>query len=106
VTHIGGGIGSESGTIVGGTPIIYNLSMASANTEYSQAIDYATKAIYVKMRVFADSKIAFTNGESGTNYLTIESGGFLFKEGIDLINKTIYIQSNASNQIAEIIVWT
>lgn len=85
---------------------IYNLSMPSAATEYSQALSNATKKIMIRMRVKAEAKIAFVSGQSGTLYITIKPGCVFYEENLNLEGVTIYLQSSAALQTAEILEWT
>lgn len=87
------------------TPIVYNVSMATANTEYSQALPTSTKRFTFQLRAANDCKLAFTAGQSGTNYITIKSGSSYTEEQLDA-NITLYFQSAVATQMAEIIVWT
>ena len=97
----------EDNTTPATTPTIYNVAMATANTEYSKAIPAGTRIIDIKIRSLnAMLKIAFTVGESGSNYITIPFGGSIHIEGVKLSGKTVYIQSPTALQICEIICWS
>lgn len=86
---------------------IYNLSMPSANTEYSQSLSNSTKAILVKTRDrTARVQIAFVSGDTDLLYVTIEPGAVYFKENLDLTGATIFVQANKSSQVCEIQEWT
>lgn len=89
----------------GKEPFIYNLSMPLAGTEYSQALSSGTKKLMIRMRTKARAQIAFAMGASGTLFFTIEPGCVYSEENLDLEGATIYIQSTAASQIAEILEW-
>ncbi len=89
------------------TPTIYNKSMASENTEYSQALPAGTRKVAIKMRDLAyEIKLSFTENESGTKYITIPVGSTMEMSGINLSGKTLYFQSSGASQVCEILVWT
>lgn len=87
-------------------PIIYNVAMADADTEYFQAIDRNAEKILIKERSGgSDLKLAYTETESGTNYITIPAG--TVKTIDDIFTKDIifYFQSPDATLTAEIEVW-
>jgi hypothetical protein len=88
------------------SPAIYNLAMPLANTEYSQVISSGTKQLLVRMRSTARAKLAFISGDSSVLYITIEAGAVYFDNQLDLSGTTIYLQSAAAGQVAEILEWT
>ena len=97
---------SSSQVLIGGTPVIYNVDMPTANTEYSQVLPSGTKKVLIKLRSGSSLlKLSYTNGESGTKYITIPVGSSKFLEGVWLSNITLYFQSPDASQIAEIEVW-
>ena len=89
------------------TPTIYNVDMTAANTEYSQALPANTRKLDIKLRAQnALLKIAFVEGESGTNYIQIPYGSSYHAENIKLTGITIYFQSPSNSQVCEILAWT
>ena len=89
------------------TPTIYNVDMTTANTEYSQALPANTRKLDIKLRVQnALLKIAFVEGESGTNYIQISYGSSLHLENVKLNNIIVYFQSPSNSQVCEILAWT
>ena len=85
---------------------IYNKSMSSANTEYSQALPDGVTKIDVKLRAQnALLKIAFTSSESGTKYITIPYGSSFHLENTNLNNIVLYFQSPSASQVCEILYW-
>ena len=87
------------------TVIIYNLTMTSANTEYSQAFPAGCTKITVQCRDAYDVKICFTSGQSGTTYWTVKSGGGYWEDHISATLTTIYAQCATAGQVLEIICW-
>jgi len=88
------------------TPYIFNLSMPVADTEYSQALPANVKIITMRMRTPATAQFSFTPGGSFTNFITIAIGTNYFDENLSLTGATLYVQSVAALQVAEILVWT
>ena len=96
----------RAGPSQGRLPVIYNLAMALANTEYSQALSQGTKKITVRMRVNASAKMAFVSGDTSILYVTLNPGTVFVEENLNLDGVTIYLQSNQPGQVAEILEWT
>ena len=88
------------------TPTIYNLSMPTANTEYSQSLSTHTKKIMIRTRDrSARLQVSFVSGNSGTIFFSIEAGAVYSEENLDLEGVTIYLRSNKAGQTAEILEW-
>jgi len=87
-----------------GTPAIYNVSVLLANTEYSQALSSSTKKFLIRVRGQSQLKLAFTAGQSGTNYITIPAGTTLNCDDLSFTG-TLYFQSVKASQIVEILEW-
>ena len=92
------------------TPIVYNVAMTNADTEYSQALPKNTRKVLFKLRgSSAALKYAYESTESGTKYITIPAGGgSKYLEGIflDLTSPiTLYFQSPTASQVLEIEVF-
>lgn len=87
------------------TPVIYNVSCALANTEYSQTLSDHTKAFMIKARGYSTIKLAFVSGASGTVYFTVPAGTTLTQDGLDFAG-TLYFQTSKASEIVEIIEWT
>ena len=86
-------------------PTIKNTTMTSADTEYSYTFPFGTQRFSIKLRALnAQLKIAFVEGESGTNYFTV---GYGDKREVDakVGGATIYFQSPTASQVAEITTW-
>jgi len=87
-------------------PTIYNVTLTSADTEYSQLLPQATVKALIRSREGNDIKLAYVEGESGINYITIPAGsGGKYIENIELFEKTLYMQSPDAGGNVEIEVW-
>lgn len=89
------------------TPTIYNVSVPLANTEVSQSLPSNTKKFLLKVRNNgSELKLAFTSGQSGTNYLSINKGATFVEDGIKVGSLTLYFQVNNANEVVEILAWS
>jgi hypothetical protein len=91
-----------------GTPTIYNVTLTSANTEYSQALPANTKRFSVHLRDYATFRVAYVTGKVAAPtapYFTIAANGELYNEGLDASSKTLYLASPTAGKTAEIEVW-
>lgn len=87
-----------------GSPYVYNLTMTTSGSPYSQVLPDNTRKLTVKLRdVGAQLQVAW---ESGGNYTTIPVGGTYNLENVKLVGKTLYLTADNSNQVAEITAWT
>ena len=90
-----------------GNPTIYNVNLLLAGTEYSQVLNNSTKKLLVRIRDGnATLRIAFSSGDTLLNYVTVPRGSNYFDENLDLQGVTIYLQSDISAKVAEILEWT
>lgn len=88
------------------TPTIYNVTVASANTEESQALSNNTKQFFIKLRGRSSSlRMGFVTGApdaaTGT-FITIPANGFLSPAGIDFSSKTLFFETSSASQVIEI----
>lgn len=86
------------------TPTIFHLSMPLANTEYSYAFPANTKEFFVQTQGFK-LKYAYTAGQSGTDYWTLQRNNYFHKWNIIAENLTIYVQSPTAGVTLEIQSW-
>lgn len=82
---------------------ITNLSLANSGTEYSHSLTANLKQLIIRSRGIAKLQISFTNGESGTKYITIPKGSNLSLIDLDFISKTLYLQSDTNSTTVEIL---
>ena len=96
----------EVQNIVVGTPTITNEAITLADTEYSYALPTGTHRVIMQSRLEGLVKIAYTVGESSTNYWTIFPGQ---QKDIEFLNGstavTLYFQSSKAAQVLEIESW-
>ena len=87
------------------TPTIYNLSMPNSGTEYSQALTKGTKKFLVKMRNKSEFRMAFVENGTTAEWITVPWGCVYLVENLDLTDATIYLQTAANGETAEILEW-
>lgn len=84
-------------------PTVANVSMASANTEYSYTLPDGTKLVRIKLRNNESfGKLAVDEGQSGTTYITINQGETI-EQPIKAGGATLYFQSDNDSDTAEIL---
>ena len=82
--------------------------MPTAFTEYSYTLPSHTRKFTIKLRESNILTMAFTEGASGTTYLTIPSGTSYWDSELYTTDHnivTVYFQSPAAAQTAEIVYW-
>ena len=89
-----------------GTPVIYNVTMTTADTEYSQALPANTRKFLIKCRTSFAIKLSFTSGQSGTTYLTVPADMTYWEDQINVASITLYLQCATAAQVAEIVAWS
>jgi hypothetical protein len=86
---------------------IYHVTATLANTEYSQPLNNATKAIMIKvLDGKANLRFTLTAGGTSTVWVPIPKGAVYYKDNLDLSNTTVYVQSDTSGKIIVIEEWT
>lgn len=102
--------GGGGGAPVGKTPIIENVTLTSADTEYSVSLPENIKALTIQSRSDVDLRVAFDSGKVAgavDPYLTIKGGQIYYEQRINAGNaNTLYVASTADNDTAEIIYWS
>jgi len=87
-------------------PEIFNLALTTKDTEYSQVIPDGIVKLQISSRLMGTLKIAYVEGETATKYITIPAGSSgKYMAEFELNGKTLYIQSDTDNDVAEIEVW-
>ena len=95
------------------TPHIYNVTLTTKDTEYSQLLPNGTK----KFRMWAVNsgrtavhgavlKTCFTSGKSGNIFIPIPAGNYHEEKNLNLRGKTLYFQSPTGSAVVIIIAWT
>ena len=83
--------------------LVTNVTMATADTEYSHTFQNNLKKFILRTRLFEPLKITFVSSESGTKYITIPAACSLTLDGLSFSGKIIYMQSPSSNVVVEIL---
>lgn len=82
---------------------ITNLTMATANTEYSHNLIDNLKMLQIRFRNKSKAQISFVTSESGTKYFTILPGNIYEVNGLNFSSKVIYVQTSSNNEVMEVI---
>lgn len=107
-----GGTGSPQISISGGltpvaTPIIYNVALTLAGTEYALLIPSGTKRVQVRNRQSQLTRLAFAPGDTSVAWLTINPGTVYSEVDLAVTSLTVYLQApSAAGTVAEVIVWS
>jgi len=91
------------------TPTIYNVTMTSADTEYSQAIPANTRRLTIQCQGAYDIRFAFASGKVATPtapYGTIKKGMNYYEENLKTSGLTVYVACGTTSQVAEIYCWS
>lgn len=90
------------------TPTVYNLTLTSADTEYSQALPANTKEVRFRCRTIYDVRYAWVTGKVATPtapYLTLPAGSDYYSDNDNLAAQTLYLASSQAGVIIEIECW-
>ena len=87
------------------TVTIYNITIAAADTEQSQALPANTKRFIIRARGNGRVQIAYTSGDSGTLYMTLRPGA-VFEDENFYTGQTLYFQSNKVGETVEITAYS
>lgn len=103
-----GSSGTTTNVVVNGatSPFVANVSIVSANTEYSYTFPTNTKKFHIKLRDGQRLQLAYISGDTGTTYVTLPAYNLYTEENITLTSVTLYFQSPVGSNVAEIIYWT
>lgn len=89
-------------------PIIYNITLTVADTEYSQALPSSTREFRVRCRTLFDVRYAWETGKvaaPAAPYATILSGLEYRGDNSDITGKSLFLASSEAGVIVEIEVW-
>jgi len=87
-------------------PVIQNVTMTLADTEYSQALPANVKKFLIKCRTNYPIQVAVREGWSGTTYVTVPAGMSWWEDLIQPASLTLYFQCATAGQEAQIVAWT
>lgn len=87
------------------TPAIFNVSAPLAATEYSQALPANCKGFIIKARGKSKLQLSYTNGASGTVFVTIPAGA-VFEDKNFYTSQTLYFQVSKISETVEITAYS
>lgn len=97
---------SERSFVAGVTPTIINKVLTEANTEYAISLPSGCRKFGMKARNMDNIvKLAFTEGKSGSEYITLDSGSYS-EDGVLALNTILYVQSPTAGAVVELIAWS
>ena len=88
---------------------IYNVTMTSADTEYSQALPANTKRFSLQCLTNFDVRFAFVTGKVAAPtapYALVRAGMNYYEENLNLAAVTVYVACADAAKVAEIVAWT
>jgi hypothetical protein len=84
---------------------IYNVTIASANTEQSLTLPASIKGYLIRSRALAgEIKLSHVLNESGTKYIRIPKGA-AYTDNHCYENLILYFQSPTSGLVVEVVIW-
>lgn len=88
------------------TPVISNIVLLTAGTEYEVDITPGCREFTLQARGDSKLQLAYVSGDSGTTYLSVWPGNSYQETTLNTVSITLYIQATKDNEILEIIAWT
>lgn len=91
------------------TPVMYNVAITLANTEYPQALPADTKKFLIKTRDGTSFRLAFVTGKvagSVDPFTTVPASGIYWEDFIEPGSITLYFACAVAGKKAEIIAWS
>jgi len=91
------------------TPVIYNVTMTLADTEYSQALPASTKRFSIRTRDGTAFRMAFVTGKVAAPtepYFSILANIPYIEEQIEVAALTLYFGCGDAGKICEIVAWS
>ena len=90
------------------TSTIYNVTLTSADTEYSQALPANTREFRFRCRTSFAVRFAFVTGKVATPtapYATLPKGADYWSDNLNLASTTLYLASAEAGVIVELETW-
>ena len=87
---------------------VFNITLTSADTEYSQLLPSGTKELRFTCRTLFDVRYAWETGKVATPtapYLTLSAGRHMYSDMKDLSGKTLYFASSEAGVVIELSTW-
>lgn len=88
------------------TPVVYNVTMTSADTAYFQALPGSCKKFLIRCRGSYDIKLNFTEAALGTAHLTVSAGMSYYEDLIQPATLTLWFECATAAQVVEIVAWS
>ena len=91
------------------TPVIYNVTMTLADTEYSQALPANTKKYTIQTRDGTAFRMAFVTGKVAAPtepYFSIGTDGFHHEDLIEPAALTLFFGCDEAAKVVEILAWS
>lgn len=93
-------------TLIHAKPQVFNVAMASANTEYSKQLPEGCKMFSLKLRDPGyPIQVCMVEGESDTTYFTVPQGAIHYQKELKASQITLYFRSTTSDMVAEIVTF-
>lgn len=87
-------------------PLIANIDIPTAGTEYSYTLPLGTKQFLIRSRNGSKIQLSYNAGESSTLYITVPKWCFYSESELLLTTSTdIFFQSNQNSEIVELLFW-
>lgn len=88
------------------TPLIQNIPIAAANTQYSVSLPASTRRFHFKNRGLGKLQVSFITGQTNTNFFTLHAGAVYSEENVSLSSTlTLFFQSSLAGQTVELLRW-
>lgn len=88
-------------------PFIYNVTLTTKNTQYTQKVPLLTKKIMIQARTSNIVRLAFVTGKVATPtnpYETIKAGTAYYDNDLNT-RLTLFLASDTDAVVAEILCW-
>lgn len=93
--------------LLGKIPLITNLILTDANTEYSYIIPTGTKKYTFQCRTDNNLKYAYVEDQSGSVFSSIPEGASKSEDNLNTAPElTLYLQSPTAGVVVEIETWS
>jgi len=89
-------------------PIIYNVTLTVADTEYSQLLPSGVKELRFRCRTNYDVRFAWETGKVAVPtepYLTLPAGCDFHSDRKDISGRTLYFASSEAGVVVELSTW-
>jgi len=91
------------------TSTVYNTTLTSADTQYSQALPANTREFRFRCRTSFAVRFAFVTGKVATPtapYMTLPKGTDYWSDNLNLASTTLYLASSEAAVVVEIEAWS